>query len=90
MSLLPGRERADFKQERAANDWYWEQSECIRTSFRTVQVEGAIHDPACGSGRIPTVAREFGYKATGSDLVDRGYGFPTASISSKTTRCATP
>ena len=50
MSLLPGRERADFKQERAANDWYWEQSECIRTSFRTVQVEGAIHDPACGSG----------------------------------------
>lgn len=33
-----------------------------------------IHDPACGEGRIVEAARRAGYVATGSDLVDRGYG----------------
>jgi hypothetical protein len=34
-----------------------------------------IHDPCCGSGRIPKVCHEYGHHdATGSDLVYRGFG----------------
>ena len=36
--------------------------------------DGAVFDPACGFGTIPSVCLERGIEATGSDLVDRGFG----------------
>jgi hypothetical protein len=36
--------------------------------------EGLVHDPCCGGGTIVSVCRERGLVATGSDIVDRGFG----------------
>jgi hypothetical protein len=36
--------------------------------------EGKIWDPACGFGRIVENARRLGIQASGSDIVDRGFG----------------
>jgi hypothetical protein len=35
---------------------------------------GTVHDPCCGTGTIPSVCMERGLAATGSDIVDRGFG----------------
>jgi hypothetical protein len=82
MSLLPGKKRAQHKQPRVENDWYTENRWASEQLFAQVQFTGPIHDPACGEGRIVMAARRAGYEATGSDLVDRGFGetgvdFPT-------------
>ena len=74
MSYLPGHLRAQFAQARENHDWYVEGPECVRSLFNAVQFTGPIHDPCCGGGNIPKVAQDYGYVATGSDLVDRGYG----------------
>src|SRR6478672_12482769 len=74
MSFLPGRLRAKHAQPRWDDDWYIEPAACVHTLFDSVHFEGQIHDPACGSGNIPMVARDRGFKASGSDLVHRGFG----------------
>jgi hypothetical protein len=74
MSLLPGKKRAEVKQERIKDDWYTENRWASEQLFARVQFIGPIHDPACGEGRIVIAARHAGYEATGSDLVDRGFG----------------
>ena len=73
MSLLPGAKRAQFKQERDPDDWYQEPQWCSEQLFAKVQLVGPIHDPACGEGRIVLTPRKAGYKATGSDIIDRGF-----------------
>jgi len=60
--------------ERHAFDWYVEGPEVVDKLFDAVRFDGPIHDPACGAGNIPRVAAARGIAATGSDLVDRGYG----------------
>lgn len=74
MSFLPGHLRAAFAQARNDDDWYVEPPACVQSLFQLSIFMGAIHDPCCGQGTIPTVAREHGYLATGSDLRDRGFG----------------
>jgi hypothetical protein len=79
LSLLPGALRAKHQKPLAPQSWYWEPEEAIHALFAALpeigfDLKGPIHDPGCGSGRIPRVARSCGYEATGSDLVDRGYG----------------
>lgn len=74
MSFLPGHMRAAFAQARANDDWYVETPPCVHSLFDAVQFEGVIHDPCCGGGTIPKVARERGYIADGSDLRNRGFG----------------
>lgn len=59
---------------REAADFYVEPEFCVEALFKAVQFIGSIHDPACGIGTIPEVARAFRYQVTGRDLVDRGYG----------------
>jgi hypothetical protein len=54
-----------------------------------VTFRGPIQDPCCGSGRIPPVARGFGYEATGSDIVDRGFGVGDVDFFTDTTLRAT-
>jgi hypothetical protein len=61
-------------------DWYIEPQSCVHTLFNVVQFEGTIHDPCCGTGNIVKVARARGYRASGSDIVDRGFGFPVHSF----------
>ncbi len=60
--------------EREANEHYVEPEWCARRLFEEEKFIGAIHDPSCGFGTIPKAAIAHGLVATGSDLVDRGYG----------------
>lgn len=55
-------------------DFYVEPKSCVESLFQAVRFNGSIHDPACGGGNIPRVAESLGYEASGSDMVDRGYG----------------
>ncbi len=55
---------------RVADDWYVEQEWAVARLFDVERFAGALHDPACGKGTIPLMARAYGYRATGSDLVD--------------------
>jgi hypothetical protein len=74
MSSLTGALRALHAKPRWSRDWYVEPPWCVQALFESVAVVGPIHDPACGCGTIVKVARALGYAATGSDLVDRGFG----------------
>jgi len=65
--------RAEPVFERHSHDWYVEPSWSVDRLFERVRFEGAIHDPACGGGNIPTVARRHGYVSTGGDIADRGF-----------------
>jgi len=73
MSQLPGALRAIHARPRWPRDWYVEPAWCVRALFELVPFIGPIHDPACGGGTIVKVALEFGYEASGSDLIARGF-----------------
>jgi len=62
--------------ERAANDWYVEEPWCVHLLINYMQwaKDCPIHDPCCGMGTIPSAFRAHGIPATGTDLVDRGFG----------------
>lgn len=62
--------------DREENDWYVESAATVRAFLRAedIPTTARIHDPCCGGGNIPRTAIEMGYRATGSDIVDRGYG----------------
>lgn len=60
--------------QRNANDYYVEPACSVHALFDAEEFVGSIHDPACGGGNIPRIAIERGYEASGSDVVDRGYG----------------
>lgn len=74
MSSLPGAQRALHRHERWPDDWYVEPAWAVDALFDSVRFVGPIHDPACGGGTIPRVARERGFISTGRDIVDRGFG----------------
>ena len=74
MSFLPGKSRAAHQQGLVPLFWYWEPDSVTEQLLEAMTFRGPIHDPCCGSGRIPIVARRFGYEATGADIVDRGFG----------------
>lgn len=56
---------------RDEEDWYVEPVWSVEILRSRVPFAGGIHDPCCGMGTIPKV-----FGGTGSDLVDRGYGYP--------------
>lgn len=60
--------------ERAKHDWYVEPDWAVSLLIAAVPFEGAIYDPCCGMGTIPKAFEAAGFKATGTDLIDRGYG----------------
>jgi hypothetical protein len=65
MSLLSGALRAKHRKPLAPQSWYWEPEEAIHALFAALPeigfvLKGPIHDPGCGSGRIPIVARSYG------------------------------
>jgi hypothetical protein len=42
--------------------------------FDVEDFRGPIHDPFCGFGHVVSSARVHGYSATGTDIVNRGFG----------------
>jgi hypothetical protein len=66
--------RAEPMFKRHSHDWYIESPTDVRRMLDVVSFDGPIHDPCCGRGNIPRTCGERGYEATGSDIVDRGYG----------------
>lgn len=61
---------------RAHNDWYQDGPEAIEALLRAEPFSGTSWDPACGIGTIPKAMLEAGHICIGSDIADRGYGFP--------------
>jgi hypothetical protein len=61
-------------------DWYVEPEWSVEGLFDVEKFTGTILDPACGSGTIVRVCRARGLEARGSDIVDRGYGYPVADF----------
>jgi hypothetical protein len=68
MSMLPGAMRAKHKKPRAKYDWYIESGWASEQLFAAIELQGPIHDPLCGEGRIVIAARRAGYEATGADI----------------------
>lgn len=60
--------------QREYYDHYVEPEWCSQRLFDVVGFMGGIWDPFCGFGRIINAARAKGYRAEGSDVVDRGFG----------------
>jgi hypothetical protein len=60
--------------EREEHEHYCDPLWCSKRLFDVEKFDGAIWDPCCGFGTIPQEADAAGYMATGSDIVDRGYG----------------
>jgi hypothetical protein len=54
--------------------FYVENRWAIHQLLDSVEITGAVHDPCCGTGTIPSVCLERGIAATGSDIRDRGFG----------------
>lgn len=67
------RERRSHIWVREVDDHYVEPVWCSERLFAVEAFRGCIHDPCCGFGTIPEAAKHTGLKATGADLVDRGY-----------------
>jgi hypothetical protein len=59
---------------RVDKDFYVEPRWVVHLLLDVESFEGPVHDPACGSGTIPSVCLERGIPATGSDIVHRGFG----------------
>lgn len=89
MSFLPGAARAKHQQGLVPHFWYWEPEKVTEQLLESMTFRGPIHDPCCGSGRIPRVARRFGYEASGSDIVNRGFGVGDVDFFTDTTLRAT-
>jgi len=67
------RERKSHVWTRSDDDWYIEPEWVSARLFGVEHFEGAVWDPACGSGRICESARAAGHTIMYSDIVDRGY-----------------
>ena len=67
------RERKSHIWARADDEWYVEPEWVSARLFEAEQFDGAVWDPACGSGRICESARAAGHTILYSDIVDRGY-----------------
>jgi hypothetical protein len=74
----------DSGYERAANSWYVEPPWAVHALLEVEKFDGITHDPSCGAGNIPKVFRERGIYCTGSDIVDRGFGYVSNFLASNT------
>lgn len=59
---------------RPADDFYQTPIEAIRPLLAAEKFSRWVWDPACGSGTICKALIAEGYRAIGSNLIDRGYG----------------
>jgi hypothetical protein len=59
---------------RHIEDWYIEPSWTVDLLLDQEPFVGGVWDPACGCGTIPKTCSSRAIHATGSDIVDRGFG----------------
>lgn len=59
--------------DRAAEDWYREPPWLVDALLDVEHFDGAVLDPACGGGTIPSCCLSRGIPAYGADIVDRGW-----------------
>lgn len=59
---------------RPADDHFATPREAVYPLVRHLALPHHIEEPACGEGHIAEVFKEYGYKVTASNLIDRGYG----------------
>jgi hypothetical protein len=73
-SRVPKRRLSAY--ERSSLDWYVEPSWVVEQLVDAVDFDPSlvIWDPACGSGTIPRVFRQWGFGTIESDIADRGFG----------------
>ena len=88
VDAIDPRPRASHIWPRNTADWYIEPEWCSSRLFDVELFVGSIYDPACGSGRIVAAARAHSHRATGADIVDRGFGFPVLDFEQSTTPLA--
>lgn len=68
--------RTRAKKRKSADDgleWFQERQWCTQLLFEHEAFGPVIADPACGSGQIPDIIRDAGYRTIATDIVDRGY-----------------
>lgn len=63
--------------DRVEADFYTEAPWAVDALLKAEVIEGVAFDPAVGSGNIPARCKAAGHFCRGSDLHDRGAGFPT-------------
>ena len=56
--------------------WYVEPEWCTAALLRVERFVGDVLDPACGRGNIVRACLAAGYRASGTDVVDRSAGAP--------------
>lgn len=66
--------------ERQTQDWYCEPPRAVHALLDMEIFSPTVWDPACGKGTIPTVCRERGIDAIGTDIIDRGAAKWTADF----------
>jgi hypothetical protein len=76
----PWTHTAGAKAYPRINEHYVEPSWVSERLFEEETFIGGVFDPACGFGRIVESAVEHGLDAYGSDIVDRGNGYPIANF----------
>lgn len=59
---------------RPNDDHYATPRAAVYPLVRHLALPHHIEEPACGEGHIAEVLKEYGYKVTASNLIDRGYG----------------
>ena len=71
---MSAREKAAHIFERETHDHYVEPAWVVDLLIDAERFTGQIWDPACGFGTIPKRFDAIGHPATGTDIVDRGFG----------------
>jgi hypothetical protein len=71
-STMGATNHSDYK--RANDDYYATHPSAVEALLAKEKFYPAIWECACGAGHIAEVLIKHGYKVTGTDIADRGYG----------------
>jgi hypothetical protein len=78
--LKRARSLVGVSKGRPADDFYITPSRAVEALLSVESFEGLIWEPACGTGAISDVLKEYGHDVLSSDLFDKGYGTPNADF----------
>lgn len=69
--VIIGSRSVGFQRQ---DDFYSTPPEAVKALCAVEKFDGAIWEPACGTGAISDALISYGYDVVSTDLVDRGYG----------------